>query len=91
MDKKGQYRIILRKMQARIRALTNLVRSAKYVAFPRVGLRVFSTETAPAQDVYEHVSNMKPKDLFQFEPFNNEDIMVSRNLGSILTSRTSLR
>ena len=78
-------------MQTRIRALTNLVRSAKYVVCPRVGLRVFSTEAAPAQDVYEHVSNMKTKDLFQFEPFSNEDVMVSRNLGSILTDRTSLR
>ena len=78
-------------MQTRIRALTNLVRSAKYVVCPRVGLRVFSTEATPAQDVYEHVSNMKTKDLFQFEPFSNEDVMVSRNFRSILTDRTSLR
>ena len=78
-------------MQARFRGLTNLVYYAKCVAFPRVGLRVFSTETAPAQDVYEHISNMKTKDLFQFEPFNNEDVMVSHYSWLILTYRISLR
>ena len=65
-------------MQVRLRGLTNLVRYAQRVVCPRVGLRVLSTEASPAQDVYEHISNMKTKDLFQFEPFNNEDLMVSR-------------
>lgn len=76
-------------MQAGFKGLTSLVRSVKYVALPRVGLRVFSTEAAPAQDVYEHISNMKTKDLFQFEPFNNEEVMVSRTLGRPLQAEFS--
>ena len=40
-------------------------------------MRVFSAEAAPARDVYEHISNMKTKDLFQFEPFNEADLLVS--------------
>ena len=40
-------------------------------------MRLFSAEAAPSQDVYEHISNMKTKDLFQFEPFNEADLVVS--------------
>lgn len=65
-------------MQVRFRGLSNLVHCAQRTVCPRVGLRVLSTEASPVQDVYEHISNMKTKDLFQFEPFNNEDLMVSR-------------
>ena len=43
---------------------------------PVVPVRVFSAEAAQAQDVYEHMSNMKTKDLFQFEPFNDEELVV---------------
>ena len=35
------------------------------------------TEAASGSAVYEHISNMKTQDLFQFEPFNDSDLVVS--------------
>ena len=63
-------------MQARLRGIKSLVRCAHRMMKPVVPVRVFSAEAAQAQDVYEHMSNMKTKDLFQFEPFNDEELVV---------------
>lgn len=63
-------------MQARLRGIKSLVRCAQRMMKPVVPVRVFSAEAAQAQDVYEHMSNMKTKDLFQFEPFNDEELVV---------------
>lgn len=64
-------------MQARFKGITCLARCAQRFLTPRSAVRVFSAEAAPARDVYEHISNMKTKDLFQFEPFNEADLLVS--------------
>lgn len=42
----------------------------------RASTRVINIESIPAFDKYDHLSNMESKDLFQFEPFNNEDQIV---------------
>ena len=42
----------------------------------RAFARVINIESVPTFDIYEHSSNMKTKDLFQFEPFNNSDLEV---------------
>ena len=64
-------------MQARFRGVQCLARFVQRQVSPRCAVRLFSAEAAPSQDVYEHISNMKTKDLFQFEPFNEADLVVS--------------
>ena len=64
-------------MQARLRGVKSLTRFAQRMMRPLVPVRVFSAEATQTQDVYEHMSNMKTKDLFQFEPFSSEDLLVS--------------
>lgn len=64
-------------MQARLRGIKSLTYFAQRMMRPAASLRVFSTEAVQAQTTYEHMSNMKTKDLFQFEPFNSEDLVVS--------------
>ena len=64
-------------MQARFRGVQCLARIVQRQVSPRCAVRLFSAEAAPSQDVYEHISNMKTKDLFQFEPFNEADLVVS--------------
>ena len=63
-------------MQTRLRGIKSLVRCTKNLVPSNIPVRVFSAQAAQAQDVYEHMSNMKTKDLFQFEPFNEEDLEV---------------
>ena len=53
-----------------------MVRCTQKIVNSLTPVRVFSAQAAQAQDVYEHMSNMKTKDLFQFEPFNEEDLEV---------------
>ncbi|KAM7456742.1 hypothetical protein BLSTO_02499 [Blastocystis sp. subtype 1] len=62
-------------MQARFRGVQCLARFVQRQVSPRCAVRLFSAEAAPSQDVYEHISNMKTKDLFQFEPFNEADLV----------------
>ena len=63
-------------MLSRLRGFTGLVRYTQKIVNSLTPVRVFSAQAAQAQDVYEHMSNMKTKDLFQFEPFNEEDLEV---------------
>ena len=65
-------------MQSRLRGVKALVRSTKSLVAARASMRVFSTAASPSSTVYEHISNMKTQDLFQFEPFNDSDLVVSR-------------
>ena len=67
--------------------MKGLVRCAQRLAVPRAAVRVFSAEAAPASSVYEHISNMKTADLFQFEPFNESDLLVSLHLEGFGTNR----
>ena len=63
-------------MQTRLRGIKSLVRCTQNLLHSYIPARVFSVRAAQAQDVYEHMSNMKTKNLFQFEPFNEEDLEV---------------
>ena len=64
-------------MQARLRSVKGLVRSAQCMMRSKPSVRLFATSSTPASAVYEHMSNMKTQDLFQFEPFNDADLVVS--------------
>lgn len=37
---------------------------------------MINVESVPTFDKYDHVSNMRTKDLFQFEPFNDASLVV---------------
>ena len=63
-------------MLSRLRGFTGIVRYTQKIVNSLTPVRVFSAQATQAQDVYEHMSNMKTKDLFQFEPFNEEDLEV---------------
>ena len=54
----------------------------------RAFARVINIECVPTFDKYDHITNMKTKDIFQFEPFHDTDllVLVSRRM---LLSRTS--
>ena len=64
-------------MQARLRSVKGLVRNAQYLMRSKPSMRLFATSSTPASAVYEHMSNMNTQDLFQFEPFNDADLVVS--------------
>ena len=74
--KNANYRLFVLIMQTRLRGIKSVLGCTKRLLRPCAPVRVFSAQAAQAQDVYEHVSNMKTKDLFQFEPFNEEDLLV---------------
>ena len=63
-------------MLSRLRGFTGIVSCTQNIVRSLIPVRVFSAQAAQAQDVYEHMSNMKTKDLFQFEPFNEEELEV---------------
>ena len=42
----------------------------------RAFTRMINVESVPTFDKYDHVSNMRTKDLFQFEPFNDASLVV---------------
>ena len=42
----------------------------------RAFTRVINNESIPTFDQYDHMSNMKTKDLFQFEPFDESGLIV---------------
>lgn len=42
----------------------------------RAFTRMLNVESIPTFDRYEHASNMRTKDLFQFEPFNDNELVV---------------
>lgn len=49
----------------------------------RAFTRVINIESIPAFDKYEHMSNMKSEDLFEFEPFSKEDLIVDAFVGDL--------
>lgn len=42
----------------------------------RAFTRVINIESVPTFDKYDHMSNMKTRDLFQYEPFNESNTIV---------------
>ncbi|KAK8802962.1 hypothetical protein WA588_002121 [Blastocystis sp. NMH] len=62
-------------MQARLRGVTHFVRCVGKTSVLPVTRRMMATEAASGSAVYEHISNMKTQDLFQFEPFNDSDLV----------------
>ena len=42
----------------------------------RAFARVINIECVPTFDKYDHITNMKTKDIFQFEPFHDTDLLV---------------
>ena len=69
------------------RALERSIRGLSFMSFlakvspihllRRAFTRVINIESIPAFDKYDHLSNMKSKYLFQFEPFSGEDHIVA--------------
>lgn len=57
---------------ANIRPILSYARSC---CFRLASRRSISFDSIPAVDTYEHVSNMPTRDLFQFEPFNNANLV----------------
>lgn len=53
-----------------------LKRIAPLRSLHRAFTRVIKFESVPAFDQADHMSNMSTKDIFQFEPFANEDLIV---------------
>ena len=69
-------------MQARLRGVTHFVRCVGKTSVLTATRRMMATQAASGSAIYEHISNMKTQDLFQFEPFNDSDLVVSRFGGS---------
>ena len=53
----------------------------------RAFTRMLNVESIPTFDRYEHASNMRTKDLFQFEPFNDNELVVGDE-SPVFTCRT---
>lgn len=53
-----------------------LTRLSPLKSLRRAFTRVINIENVPPFDQYDHMSNMKTKDLFQFEPFDESDLIV---------------
>ena len=53
-----------------------LNRIAPLRSLHRAFTRAIKFDSVPAYDQADHISNMNTKDIFQFEPFANEDLVV---------------
>lgn len=60
----------------RISCMSFLTKVSPVRILRRAFARVINIECVPTFDKYDHITNMKTKDIFQFEPFHDTDLLV---------------